>query len=93
MTKVSKNRSWPLIITFMICLVMLIMVLYEIFNINIDPDILEDSTVEIRKIEAKRGNILASDGKKLSTSMPVYDIRLDMVAIRDQLFYRNLYPY
>lgn len=35
---------------------------------------------ELRPVEATRGNILADDGSMLATSVPVYDIRMDMGA-------------
>ena len=38
------------------------------------------------KVKAPRGNIMADDGSLLAVSMPLYDIRLDMSVIDDQLF-------
>ena len=35
----------------------------------------------IRKIDAPRGNILSEDGRILSVTMPVYDVRLDLFTI------------
>ncbi|HEX4887103.1 MAG TPA: penicillin-binding protein [Luteibaculaceae bacterium] len=37
-------------------------------------------STEMRPVEANRGNILAEDGSMLATSVPVYDIRMDMRA-------------
>ena len=39
-----------------------------------------------RSIDAPRGNILSEDGRILSVTMPVYDIRIDLFVIDKDLF-------
>jgi cell division protein FtsI (penicillin-binding protein 3) len=52
----------------------------------------ERLTRKLREIEAVRGNIYASDGSLLATSIPKYEIRFDANtdALRDDFFYENV---
>jgi cell division protein FtsI (penicillin-binding protein 3) len=52
----------------------------------------ESLTTDIKNIEAARGNIYASDGSLLATSMPIYEVRMDMKtdAMTDDLFNKNI---
>lgn len=45
-------------------------------------------------IEPMRGNILACDGRILTTTLPIYDLRLDLMAsgVTDKVFEQNLRP-
>jgi cell division protein FtsI (penicillin-binding protein 3) len=47
---------------------------------------------EMRPVQATRGNILADDGSMLATSVPVYDIRMDMKAqgVSNDFFRKNI---
>jgi cell division protein FtsI (penicillin-binding protein 3) len=40
----------------------------------------QNLTLEYRKVEALRGNIFSSDGNFLAISVPIYEIRMDMLA-------------
>ena len=42
------------------------------------------------KIEASRGNILAEDGRLLATSVPIYDLHFDFLAMDDALYRDSL---
>ena len=42
------------------------------------------------EIEAERGNIYSSDGKLLATNMPVYDIYMDPVTVKDTTFIAHI---
>jgi cell division protein FtsI (penicillin-binding protein 3) len=48
----------------------------------------ENFVTEYRNIEAVRGNILADDGSLLATSLPLYEIRMDLAAdgLDDEVF-------
>lgn len=48
----------------------------------------ENFVTEYRDIEAVRGNILSDDGSLLATSLPIYDIRMDLAAdgLTDKVF-------
>ncbi|MGI8893698.1 MAG: penicillin-binding protein [Bacteroidia bacterium] len=52
----------------------------------------ESLTTDIKNIEAARGNIYTSDGSLLATSMPIYEVRMDMKtgALTDEIFNKNI---
>jgi cell division protein FtsI (penicillin-binding protein 3) len=50
----------------------------------------EDNYLEYRTIEADRGNILATDGSLLATSIPYFDLHFDPTAPSDEDFAENL---
>lgn len=45
-----------------------------------------------RSIEAERGNILSEDGSLLATSLPSFEVRIDLnsTAMRDETFYKHV---
>jgi cell division protein FtsI (penicillin-binding protein 3) len=49
-----------------------------------------DNYLEYRTIEADRGNILATDGSLLATSIPYFDLHFDPTAAADEAFQENL---
>ena len=52
----------------------------------------EELTTSYRTIEAVRGNIFASDGSLLATSVPIFEIRFDAKtqALTDDIFYKGV---
>jgi cell division protein FtsI (penicillin-binding protein 3) len=52
----------------------------------------ENLTTVFRDIDAVRGNIYADDGSMLATSIPIYEVRMDMNAdgLTDEVFNENL---
>ena len=46
--------------------------------------------VKFKDIEAQRGNILAEDGSLLATSLPFFEIRMDLVTCTDEDFEANV---
>lgn len=54
----------------------------------------EQLTTAYINIEAARGNIYASDESMLATSIPIYEVRMDMVAdaLTDEIFRKNVGP-
>lgn len=51
-----------------------------------------DATLKFGEIEASRGNILAHDGKLLATTVPIFDIRMDVGSpnISNDVFNKNV---
>ena len=45
--------------------------------------------LSFRKIEANRGNILASDGSLLATSTPFYRLAIDPTIASDEVFFKK----
>ena len=68
-----------------------LLIVYKIFSIQMtvkpanNPYVSSISEVEIK---ASRGNIFADDKEKsaLAISVPIYELRMDLVAVKDELF-------
>ena len=91
MTKLKSNKNLPLIITFFLILLLFIFISFKLFDIQYaDASITVTHDPKVRIIEAPRGNILSEDGRILSVTMPVYDVRLDLFTIDRDLFERNV---
>lgn len=52
----------------------------------------ERITTDLREIQATRGNIYAADGSILATSIPIYEVRMDLMAdgLDNSLFYEKV---
>ncbi len=46
--------------------------------------------VRHRPIEAERGNILSIDGRLLVTSLPLFDVRMDLLSVSKEKFVKNV---
>ena len=87
----SSNRNWILIFTFFAFFVVFAIIGYELFDIQYnDEDIVLTHNPTVRKIDAPRGNILSEDGRILSVTMPVYDVRVDLFTIDKELFEKEV---
>lgn len=55
-------------------------------------EIARNSTMRYMSIDAVRGDILADDGRLLATSVPVYEIRMDLsrTVVSDDVFHRGV---
>ncbi len=88
------NRSY--LIYFSLCLLGLAIVgkavFIQIFEGSALREKAENLTTVFRDIEAVRGNIYADDGSMLATSVPIYEVRMDLNAdgLTDDVFYGNL---
>ncbi|MFH1321500.1 MAG: penicillin-binding protein [Bacteroidota bacterium] len=93
----KKDILWRVyLLYFMICLFGL-GIIYKVFQIQvIEGNELrakaDTLTTDYRDIEAVRGNIYADDGSLLATSIPIYEIRMDMNidALTDEIFYKKV---
>ena len=49
-------------------------------------------TTDLKQIQPIRGNIFSADGSMLATSIPIFEIRMDMLAdgLEEEVFYANL---
>ena len=91
MKQKKSNRDWKLILTFMVLLVVFMFIGYKLFDIQYnDTNIVVTHDPTIRIVDAPRGNILSEDGRILSVTMPVYDVRLDLYTIDKQLFEKEV---
>ena len=91
MKQKKSNRDWMLILTFVTMLVVFMFIGYKLFDIQYnDTNIVVTHDPTIRIIDAPRGNILSEDGRILSVTMPVYDVRLDLYTIDKNLFEKEV---
>ena len=87
MGKNKKNRNWPLVYFYIFSFILLIFIVYKISYIQfVEYKIISTHELELRNLEATRGNILSEDGRILSITKSVYDIRLDLITIKSSLF-------
>ena len=95
--KEKKDLMWRMyLVYFLVCLFSL-SILAKVGHIQfIEGSELreraENLTTGYKKIEAVRGNIYAEDGSLLATSIPIYEVRMDVNsdAITDQIFYSSV---
>lgn len=95
--KQRKDIEWRLYLLFGVVLLVSCFVLGKVFFIQFFSSEdwklrAENQATELREIKAVRGNIYASDGSLLATSVPVYEIRMDLKAdaLTDKVFYEHL---
>ncbi|MFA6923562.1 MAG: penicillin-binding protein [Bacteroidales bacterium] len=83
-------------IYFIVCIIAFVIVGKLIQIQFIEGDALREKSkifsLRYKNIEATRGNIIASDGSLLATSVPIYEIRMDVMsdALTDEVFYSGL---
>ncbi len=80
--EVKKDIMWRINLSFILMSAMGLIILVQIFRIQFLEGSYwkskaDSANIELRDVEANRGNIFSSDGSLLSTSVPVYDIRFD----------------
>ena len=64
-------------------LVFVIPIIYKIVEIQVKEgdewrEKAKENSITNRKVQAQRGTIFSSDGKILATSLPVYDVYIDL---------------
>lgn len=83
--EVKKDIMWRINISFMVMCLMGLVILVQIFRIQFVQGSYwvaqaDSFSIKDKDVPASRGNIFSSDGKLLSTSIPIYDIRMDLMA-------------
>jgi len=81
----KKDILWRVYLVFIGFIFFGIAILWKVGNLQFSEGDYwklkaDSSTLKYQKIEPMRGNILATDGSLLATSLPRYDVRVDMVA-------------
>jgi cell division protein FtsI (penicillin-binding protein 3) len=101
MSNVEETKRYILMRIYLVYAVMLlisIVILAKIIRIQfveageLLPSEQDSSNVRYRTIQANRGSIYSADGKLMATSVPVFDIRMDLgnTEISDQEFMEKL---
>ncbi|MEI6346346.1 MAG: penicillin-binding protein [Bacteroidota bacterium] len=93
MGAVRKDILFRAYLVYVLVLIVGIVIFVRIFSlvyINGDEyrQMAEENTIRERPIEASRGNIYSDDGSLLATSVPVFDIYWDAVAVNKDTFNR-----
>jgi cell division protein FtsI (penicillin-binding protein 3) len=81
--EVKKDIMWRIYIAFLFICLFGIAIIFQIFRIQVVQGSYwkqkaDSLTTDYKNIEASRGNIFSDDGSMLATSVPIYDIRMDM---------------
>lgn len=97
MNEVKKDIAWRVYLTyFAVCLFGLAIIVKAATIQLIEGEELREKvqnfTLKEKNIEAVRGNIYATDGSLLATSVPIYEVRFDpnSDAITDEIFYEEI---
>lgn len=93
----KKNIMWRIyMVYFGICFIAIAVVI-QVIRIQIVPkeDMIkraENYSTDLRTIEATRGNIYSDNGSLLATSIPIYEIRMDLKAdgLKQEIFEENI---
>jgi cell division protein FtsI (penicillin-binding protein 3) len=95
--KQRKDIEWRLYLLFGVVLLVSFFVMGKVFFIQFFSSEdwklrAENQATGLREIKAVRGNIYAADGSLLATSVPVYEIRMDLKAdaLTDEVFHEHL---
>ena len=72
-------------------LLLALVVIFRIVSIQHDDNrVTKDDIYDTQTIDAKRGSILATDGRPLAISVPSYQIRMDCVAPHDTVWKKEI---
>ncbi len=83
--EVKKDMMWRIYTVFLFICLFGIAIVVQIFRIQfVQGDYWKEKadslTTAYKTIEASRGNIFSDDGSMLATSVPIYDVRMDLMA-------------
>lgn len=91
MSNIKRSILNRIFISFGCVIAFSILVIWYIFNIQMVDGAkwraLSDSlTLKYKVIHAVRGNIYSDDGTLLATSVPIYELRMDLTVLPDDTF-------
>ncbi|MEN8787612.1 MAG: penicillin-binding transpeptidase domain-containing protein [Flavobacteriales bacterium] len=91
----NRNISGRIYLVYFAVLVFSCVLIWKIFTIQMTVNTENNayvSSVSKVEINASRGNIFADDKEKsaLAISVPIYEIRMDLVAVQENLFSKNV---
>ena len=94
---IKRDITWRVGVIYLALVVLAVVVFGKVIYLQVAEGaewraLEEKMTTKEREIEANRGNILASDGRKLACSVPSYGLRMDMMAhgLTDEIFNENI---
>ncbi len=95
MKEVKKDILWRVYLVYIGMLILALMVLFKAATIQfVEGDEWRKrslmQTLDTMKVEAIRGNICASDGSLLATSVPIFDVYWDSQVPTQEVFEKNV---
>lgn len=94
---IKKDILWRAYLTFFLVGMLGVLVVWKAASIQLKEGdywgaMADSLTTTYVNIESTRGNIYSEDGSLLATSLPIYEIRLDLntQALTDEIFYNNI---
>jgi cell division protein FtsI (penicillin-binding protein 3) len=95
--EVKKDILWRVYLVYIFLCLFGIAILAQVFRLQFVQgeywkNKAETLTTAFKNIEAERGSIYAADGSLLATSVPIYEIRMDLLAgsITSEVFNKNV---
>jgi len=79
----NKDIVWRIKVIYIGVLIFALIIIYKVINIQfVEGDMwrkrAENLTLRYESVEAVRGNIISSDSNLLATSVPIFDVKLDL---------------
>lgn len=93
----KRDIFWRITIAYICVMLFGVAILWRVFQLqNVEGNYwraMSDSlTTKYFTVEAERGNIYSADGRLMATSLPVFEVRMDLRAegLTDERFYKNV---
>ena len=97
MTSIKRDIIWRIYLAFFFVCLAGIAIVAQTINIQVAQgehwrSLADSLTTGYRSIEAERGNVFSEDGSLLATSLPFFEVRVDLnsEAMKDELFKENI---
>lgn len=94
---IKQDIFWRIAVAFFFLLLMAVAIVWKIFAIQFIQgkewrSMADSLTIKSQPVAAERGNIYSADGHLLATSLPYFDIRMDMHAdgLTDDIFHEHM---
>ena len=95
MNKINFGDAWRVFLVYLLMLVVGAAIIIKILTIQLGEreELLEmarKADLRIVDVPAVRGNVFSKNGTLLATTIPVFDIYFDPVAVQDSVFNKNI---
>ena len=91
MNRKKTNINLRVVVLYLLTLLISIIVVLKILTVqHLKTEINTNSQPKYFSVDASRGNIVSDDGSLLAISMPLYNVRLDMSVMNNDLFLNNV---
>lgn len=91
---IRNDILWRIYLAFFALLLVAVGILFQAFRIQVVQgeqwtSMADSLTTQLQRVQARRGNVLSSDGRLLATSLPYFELRFDAMvpALDDATFY------